>query len=463
MLMKLSTTHRPATDIGYLLSKSPERPQSKSLSFGTAHVFYPEASEECCSVVLLVDVDPVALVRGRGDADGPLAQYVNDRPYVASSFLAVAIAQVFSSAMGGRSKARAELAEQAIPLQVELPVIRCRGGEAQIRRCFEPLGFGVEIDRLPLDPQFPDWGDSPYYSLRLSCTARLADLLTQLYVLLPAMDGDKHYYIGADEVQKVVDKGGSWLSAHPERDWILAGYLKRKHSLVAEALGKLLNSDEHTVEQEAESKDGEEISLERKISLNERRMQSVESLLVRLGVRSVLDVGCGEGRLLSRLLDNKQFDRMLGIEVSSITLERAAERLKLDRLPPLKRARIDLQQGSLTYRDARMEGFHAACAIEVIEHIDASRLPAFERTLFEFARPAVVVITTPNIEYNSKFESLPTGRLRHRDHRFEWTRAEFAEWAQAVAQRHGYSVEFHPIGELDPELGAPTQMGVFSR
>ncbi|MGE3729798.1 MAG: 3' terminal RNA ribose 2'-O-methyltransferase Hen1 [Lysobacterales bacterium] len=461
--MLISTTYQPATDLGYLLSKNPDRHQQFELAFGTAHVFYPEATVERCSVALVVDVDPIGLVRGRGDADGPLTQYVNDRPYTASSFLAVAIAQVFSSGMAGNSKARAELAASAMPLEADIPVLRCRAGETKVRACFAPLGYQVEVQPLALDETFPDWGESRYFRLRLRGTLRLSELLQHLYLLLPALDGDKHYYVGSDEVQKLLDKGGDWLAAHPERDWILANYLKRQRSLVREALGKLLAEPEQEVDSSDREKEAGEQQLERSLSLNERRMAAVEDILLRSGAASVLDVGCGEGRLLGRLLEHRQFRTILGIDVSTTSLERAAERLKLDRLAPTQRARIDLQQGSLSYRDARMAGFDAACAIEVIEHIDATRLAAFERTLFEFARPQIVVVTTPNLEYNVRFANLPAGAMRHRDHRFEWSRDEFRHWAEGVAERHGYSVEFVPIGDVDPALGPPTQMGVFSR
>lgn len=463
MQLLISTTHDPATDIGYLLSKNPDKHQSFDLAFGTAHVFYPEATPERCSVALMVDVDPVGLVRGRGEADGPLTQYVNDRPFAASSFLAVAIAQVFSSAMSGNSKARAELAVTPIPLEAVIPVLRCRAGEAKLRACFEPLGYRVEAQPLPLDETFPEWGSSPYFSVKLAGTVKLSQLLTQLYVLLPALDGDKHYFVGSDEVQKLVDKGSDWLPGHPERDWIMSNYLKRRRSLVREALGKLLAEPEEDMQAEAETKDASEQALERALSLNEQRMAAVEAVLLKSGVGSVLDLGCGEGRLLGHLLEHRQFQRLLGVDVSCVSLDRAAERLNLDRLPPLKRARIDLQQGSLTYRDSRLTGFDAACAIEVIEHIDESRLAAFERTVFEFAQPGLVVITTPNVEYNARFDRLEHGAFRHRDHRFEWTRAQFQAWAQDMCERHGYRVEFLPIGPVDREVGPPTQMGVFTR
>ena len=463
MQLLISTTHQPATDLGYLLSKNPDRHQTFDLAFGTAHVFYPEATPQRCSVALVVDVDPVGLVRGRGASDGPLTQYVNDRPYTASSFLAVAIAQVFSSGMAGTSKARPELAASAIPLEVDIPVLRCRAGATMVRACFEPLGYEVDLQPLPLDETFPDWGESRYFHLQLRGTKRLSEMLQHLYLLLPALDGDKHYYVDSDEVQKLLDKGGDWLATHPERDWILANYLKRQRSLVREALGKLLAEPEDEVDASNREKEAGEQQLERALSLNERRMAAVEDVLLRSGAGSVLDVGCGEGRLLGRLLEHRQFRTLLGIDVSAVSLERAAERLKLDRLAPMQRARIDLQQGSLTYRDTRMNGFDAACAIEVIEHIDATRLAAFERTLFEFAQPQIVVVTTPNVEYNVRFANLPAGAMRHRDHRFEWTRVEFQNWANDVCVRHGYAVEFLPIGDVDTEVGPPTQMGVFSR
>ncbi len=181
------------------------------------------------------------------------------------------------------------------------------------------------------------------------------------------------------------------------------------------------------------------------------------------GASRVLDLGCGEGRLIQTLVKDRQFTEIVGVEVSTRTLERAAERLKLDRMPTRQKDRIRLMQGSLTYRDARLSGFDAAALVEVVEHVDPGRLTALERVVFEFARPVTVVVTTPNVDYNVRFETLPAGKLRHADHRFEWTRAEFAAWANAVASRRGYAVRFEPIGEVDPEVGPPTQMAVFRR
>lgn len=466
MLLTITTTHRPATDIGYLLGKNPSRTQSFSIAFGQVHVFYPVAEEEKCTAVLLVDIDPIGLVRGRrgysGDS-GLLAQCVNDRPYVASSFLSVAIASVYGSAMKGYSKDRADLAETAIPLTAGIPAVPCRGGELFLRRLFEPLGYTVECVRLPLDNRFPDWGESPYFSLTISAQCRLKDLLTHLYVLLPVMDNDKHYWVGPDEIQKLLDRGAGWLEKHPARDQIVSRYLKRQGYLVREALARLVADEEAEPDATEERRGQEEDALEAPLSLNEQRIGSVMSVLRNEASRSVLDLGCGEGRLLQILFKEKTFQRIAGVDVSHRALEIATSRLDMQNLPEKQRERIELFQGALTYRDKRFEGFDAACAVEVIEHLDLSRLPAFERVVFEFARPATVIVTTPNVEYNSVFKDLPAGQFRHNDHRFEWTRDEFQRWAGQVAERFGYSVRFLGIGEEVFKIGSPTQMGVFSK
>jgi len=401
MLLIISTTHQPASDLGYLLHKNPARLQTEELSFGKAYVFYPEALADRCTAALLVEIDPVALVRGRGPAGegGQLEQYVNDRPYAANSFLSVALGRIFSTAMSGRSKDRPELAEMAIPLAAHLPVIAARGGEDLVRRLFEPLGYGVELKGSELDDRFPEWGESPYVSLTISGTVRLQDLLTHLYVLIPVLDNEKHYWVANDEIEKLLRRGEGWLGAHPEKDLIVSRYLKRQRSLTREALSRLLAEDTPTDESENITP-MESTSAERTTSLHDQRLQTVLSVIRDTGAKRVLDLGCGEGKLLKLLLAEKQFDTILGMDVSYRSLEIAKERLRLDELPERQRSRIELIQGSLTYRDQRLNGFEAAAIVEVIEHLDAPRLATLERIVFEFARPTHVVLTTPNAEYN---------------------------------------------------------------
>jgi 3' terminal RNA ribose 2'-O-methyltransferase Hen1 len=459
MLLTITTTHSPAGDLGYLLAKNPARTQTFELAFGRAHVFYPEVSDERCTAALLLDVDPVGLVRGRGDA-GPIAQYVNDRPYVASSFLSVAIAEVFGSALNGRSRERPALAQAAIPLEARIAALPARGGEAVVRRLFEPLGYTVEVAGHALDPRFAEWGESNVVGLALANTCRLSELLGHLYVLVPVLDAEKHYWFGADEVEKLLRRGEGWLATHPERELIAARYLKRRR-LVRDALARLVDDEAADPDAAEDRHAAEEAAVERPISLHEQRLGAVAGVLKGSGARRVLDLGCGEGRLIQVLLRDRQFEHLLGMDVSYRALENAHDRLRLDRMPPAQRARVALMQGALTYRDDRLHGYDAAVAVEVIEHLDPARLEAFERVVFEFAHPQVVVVTTPNVEYNIRFETLPAGRFRHKDHRFEWTRAEFAGWAGGVAARHGYRARLLPVGLEDPAVGSPSQMAVF--
>ena len=472
MLLTIRTTHRPASDLGYLLHKNPARVQRFELTFGSAHVFYPEVTDDACTAALLLDVDPVALVRerrGPAGEGGMLDQYVNDRPYVASSFTSVAIAEVFGSAMAGRSKERAELVTQAIPLEARLAVVPCRGGAPFLASLFEPLGYELSAERHALDAEHPEWGESRYFTVTLRGERRLSELLSHLYVLLPVLDDKKHYWVGDDEVEKLLRRGEGWLASHPAREVITRRYLRHQRSLVRDAISRLVGDESAEAESTAAgadpggARDAEEAALERPVSLHEQRLDRVVEVLKEAGARRVVDLGCGEGKLLRRLLASSDFSEILGMDVSYRALDVASERLHLDRMAPAKRERLKLIHGSLTYRDSRLAGYDAAAVVEVVEHLDPPRLAAFERVLFEFARPATVVLTTPNRDYNAMWPSLPAGRFRHRDHRFEWTRAEFRAWAEGVAARFGYALRVEPVGAEDAVLGAPTQMGVFTR
>jgi 3' terminal RNA ribose 2'-O-methyltransferase Hen1 len=466
MLLEITNTKPVATDLGYLLHKNPARCHQFEMNFGRAYVFYPEATPERCTAALLLEIDPVGLVRNRRGPAGEgfaLEQYVNDRPYVASSFLSVAIAQVFGTALAGNCKQRPELVATPLPLQVRISVAPCRGGEEVLRRLFEPLGYSLKATRHTLDVKFPEWGESAYHTVELEATCTVRELLTHLYVLLPVLDDDKHYWVGDDEVEKLLKHGAGWLSGHPEKELISARYLKHRRNLQREALARLLAEEGgDAIEEIEEGLAKEEAVVEQALSLNEQRLGAVMAALKGCGAARVLDLGCGEGKLLRELLKEKQFGSIVGVDVSHRALERAHARLNFDRLAPRQQERIQLLHGSLMYRDKRLAGFDAATVVEVIEHLDPPRLAAFERVLFEFARPATVILTTPNVEYNAKFPDMDPGRLRHRDHRFEWTRAEFQTWGRRIAERFGYDVRFLAVGPEDAALGAPTQMGLFS-
>ncbi|HEX5408018.1 MAG TPA: 3' terminal RNA ribose 2'-O-methyltransferase Hen1 [Pseudonocardiaceae bacterium] len=460
MLITLTTTERPATDLGHLLHKHPDKAQSFPVAAGTAHVFYPRADADECTAALLLEIDPIELVRGQRDSTFALAQYVNDRPYAAGSMLAVALGSVFSTAMHGRSKSHPDLAARAIPLRVDVPVLPCAGDVELVTRLFAPLGWTVAATPIPLDPGFPEWGDSPYVSLRLTGTVRLAEALRHLYVLLPVLDNGKHYWVSEDEVTKLLRAGEGWLADHPDRELISNRYLAHQHSYVRSALTRLADVDDVPV-------DGLDNALEPAVVVAEplavRRRRAVLDVLRAVGARRVLDLGCGPGALLRELLAGPSFEEIVGVDVSAGALAAAERRLNLDRIPDHQRARITLRQSALTYTDKSLAGYDAAVLMEVIEHVDPDRLPALERAVFGTASPATVVVTTPNAEHNVRFPHLATGRFRHTDHRFEWNRAAFASWADSVAERYGYTVRHVPVGDDDPDVGPPTQLAEFRK
>ncbi|WP_026416744.1 3' terminal RNA ribose 2'-O-methyltransferase Hen1 [Actinomadura oligospora] len=471
MLLTITTTRAPATDLGFLLHKHPDKVQRFEQASGVAHVFYPEADDTRCTAALLLEVDPVKLVRTRGknSPDFALGQYVNDRPYAASSLLASAMAGVFRTAMRGRCEARPELPDVPLPLEISLPALPCRGGPERAERYFAPLGWRVEAVPVPLDPAFPSWGDSRYVSLTLTGEVRLSDALNQLYVLLPVLDEAKHYWIAPDEVDKLIRAGEGWLAAHPDRSGITRRYLANRRPLVRAALGRLADSDDAPedaldqapLDEETTSATPEE---EPKVSLAEQRAEAVLAALREQDARTVLDLGCGTGKLLARLKDDRTFEQVTGVDVSYRAIEMMRRRgLPDDPSDPRRPARVRVFQSALTYADRRFEGYDAAVLMEVVEHIDPPRLAAVEGVVFGAARPASVVVTTPNAEYNVRYDGLADGAMRHPDHRFEWTRAEFAAWADRVAAGNGYRVRYVPVGDHDADVGAPTQMAVFTR
>ena len=457
MLLQITTTHQPATDLGYLLHKRPGKFQTKALSFGDAHVFYSEASIEKCTAALWIDINPIELSKGRNQQFSKsfqLGQYVNDRPYVASSFMSTAIAKYYGSALNGNCKDRPELAKTAIPLEIRLVSVCVRGGEKLIMDLFEPLGYEVISEGGLLDKNFPDWGESPYYKITLRGTLTVQEVLTHLYVLLPVLDNNKHYFVSETEIEKLLAKGKDWLPSHPKRDLIVTRYLKYKTSYTKRAIDKM--------SPELNESPGEVI-VERKITLHQQRLAKVAEELKASGAKSIADLGCGEGKLMKLLIPDTQFEKIIGTDVSAKSLEMAEKYLYLFNATPKKRERISLLHSSLMYKDERLSGMDAAALVEVIEHIEEEKLPLLEGIVFGEINPKTVIITTPNCEYNILYEGLENGKMRHNDHRFEWNRTQFKAWAEKLASEYQYTFQIKPIGEVDETHGASSQMVIFTK
>jgi len=474
MLLTITAEGENAQALSFLLHKHPDTLQTAELSVGKAHVFYPEYGNGKVTAALLLEIDPIGMVRNAKNFAGKdflLGQYVNDRPYVASSFMSTAISKAFSSAMNGNCKERPEYVDMPLALTAKLSVLPApRGGEMLIKRLFEPLGYTAQAERHLLDTHFPAWGYGKYFTLTLKNTLPLKALLTHLYVLIPVLDNEKHYFIAQDEVSKLMQKGKGWIEQHPERELIVSRYLINLKSLVRSAFEVLQAAEEGMDAETLENKSEEEgidteaapQPKEKKERLHDIRLKLVADKLKMSGAASVIDLGCGDGKLLRLLLKEKQFTRIAGVDVSYSELAKCKDRLHWEEMPEKQRERLSLFQSSLTYRDKRFSGFNAAAVVEVIEHLELNRLPALEKSLFMYAKPQTIVLTTPNREYNVRYENLSAGKVRHSDHRFEWTRKEFETWAARVAHENHYTVAFFPVGEEEETIGAPSQMAVFT-
>lgn len=458
-LLASSDGSHAVRDLGYLLHKNPDRAFEREISVGDVTIFYSKTDETRCTAVLHLAVDPVSLVRGKNQSDGLLTQYVNDRPYAANSFLSVALTRCLGQSLAGKSKERQDLADRPLPFEVKVTPISASGGHELISALFDPLGYAVTARRLGASDE------SDLFEITLAGNVRLRDLLSHLYVLVPVLDNAKHYWIDRSEIDNLLDKGEGWLADHPAKELIARRALKHRPSLALLALARLADdagdADDEADDQTAAPKLDPEQTLERPIRLHDLRLDTVVARLKERNAASVLDLGCGEGRLLQRLLKERGVSRIIGVDASVQSIERAARRLKLNSAGDALRERISLQMGSLTYADRRWQGFDAATLVEVIEHIDPPRLSALELSLFGHARPRLVIVTTPNREYNALFEKMAAGALRHPDHRFEWTREEFRKWAADVADRNQYRVAFEPLGPEDETHGAPSQMAIF--
>lgn len=460
----------PATDLGYLLHKHPDRVQSFATTQGEATVFYPVADADKCRAVLRVDGTDA-----RVDSHTDIDRHVNTIPYAASTRLVVALGKVFGDALAGRCTARPELVDHVWDVSVLIPSVPVRGTLTPAD-VFEPLGWSVTARAEPLTPT--EWGDSDFVTLTLSGRFTVRDSLRHIAIALPALAGDKHYFVDDDDIDKLLRHGEGWLETHPRRDSIVRGYLKNLGALARDALTRLdpaSTCDEESADQDLHDQDlhdrefrvgdlqgedfGDDMAADRRMAVGRRplaaeRIEAVAGMVRALGARSVLDVGCGEGRLLGTLSADGVFARLAGVDVSTDELGSATKRLE-------RRRGIELWQSSLLYTDARCRGFDVVVLMEVIEHIDRGRLPVAVDSVFETMQPGAVIVTTPNSEYNPVYGI--TDGFRHPDHRFEFTRDEFESWCRGVAADHSYTVTTSGIGQVSDDVGTPTQCAVFRR
>lgn len=469
MIMTMTAENLSGDHLGYLLHKNPANLHRASLSFGEGYVFFEETGEDRARVCLIVDADPLAMVQGRGDLGHADALYVNDRAYVPSSLLASAIIKFFGTALSGRCKERPDLVDKPLDLVVTLPSLAPRARVNLVARLFEPLGYAVE--RLSSTQQISDEAASEAsgYGVKLSTTSTLRELLSQLVVLIPVLDyGGDHRWVDEADIEPFLRRVGSWLPDHPYASYIVMRAFKHQKHLIRSVIERYPSIEDSLARiPSAASEQWDDAQLEEMaqspLSLNQQRFAAIESIIVSIHPSTLIDLGCGNGALIAYLAKKMRFDRLVGMDVSATVLERAKNRLANLQLSVAQQKSIEFLQGSLLYADPRIKSFDMALLIEVIEHVDPERLSALELQVFGLAAYQAIVVTTPNREFNRLYIGMSEHTRRHADHRFEWTREEFAGWASRMGETYGYDFEIDGIGSISPEVGQPTQLAIFRK
>ena len=451
MLMTMSVEGPGATDLGYLMHKHPGRstPQSFEHAHGTAYVWYPQRSDERTTMALWLDASPRKMRRGGpGKGPGTLLEYVNASAYVAGGAFVQAMKDTLRSAINGECAARAELTERAWAMHCEVTAVKTDDAGALAKRMFGPLGYEVSIAE----------GEAAGRYGRVCLThpeQTVAVALRQLYVLLAAMDAGWERYVGETEVEVLTRRGGGWLETHPERTWIASRFLKRQKTLMDTALERL--GGEETSEPR-----GHDPVPKMHESLQALRIETAARRVLEAGAKQIVDLGCGEGKLARRLAGDDAIEGVTAVDVSAKALSRA--RRNVAQHSARGAGKIRFAHAPIGVRGgAWSRGHDAAVLLETIEHIDPERIPEIEEAVFAGRGYRIVIVSTPNREYNALYEGLEPGKLRHRDHRFEWDRKEMEAWCQGIAARHRYEVSIEGIGDEDPVHGPPTQLAVFER
>ena len=454
VLLLLTTTRRPATDLGRLLALESGEVHEFAVPGGIATLHLPEVSAHRCTAAVFLEWHH----RGSdlGDDQAGAGGRAPVPAHVTSDMLADAVSLVFRNALAGASGHRyPHLLRAALPLEIVIPQFPCQAGVHLAERLFGPLGWRVLVDPVLLDARHPEWGDTGHSALTLRGTISLADAVTHLSVLLPVLvNGNKGRLAPEGRIGRLLRPYCDWLTRHPERQLIMGSYQKRRGASLVRTTDaspkavEMAHAVRPTVVREG---------------LAVERLEAVLAALARTSAERVIDLGCGTGVLLARIAQDSRYTEVVGVDDAAQALELARRRLQLELLPERQRSRIKLLQLSILRRDNRLIGFDAAILMEVIEHFDPFRLPALVINIFGHARPGTVIVTTPNLEHTLRYPGPTRSGLRHDDHRFEWSRQEFAAWVADASQRYGYVGRIQGVGTCDPQVGHPTQLAVFTR
>ncbi|MGE6488602.1 3' terminal RNA ribose 2'-O-methyltransferase Hen1 [Paenisporosarcina sp. NPDC076898] len=431
--------------ISYLLSKNPNNLYERNHKGHLVRLFYSKFTETELEVTIFVTPDPIELVKNNSNSYD-ITHYINDREFAVSSIFCSFIRSALGTALNGQPKEEHLMwVNHPFSFNFEFGPVVSSLSDEKLMNLFEPIGYEVTINRPEIEYSFPIKTKSSARYLSIKGMKTLQEGLRHLFVLIPVIDNYKHYFIDEKEIEKLERYGEGWLDQHPLRDLIYRQALRFKeiYSLV-----------------ENSSKDEKKVEPVKKVRLNELRYEKIVNTVSQMKPRSVIDFGSGEGKLSVQLGFVEGITEILAVEPSEAASLKALERF--NKVKNKEKFVIpELLWGSLFYYDERLKDKDVIILCEVIEHIDETRLPKAMDTLLDDYQPPALIITTPNREYNELYDM--EEHLRHNDHRFEWTRAEFRQWCTERNHSNDYELQFDGIGEEHASHGFPTQMCIFKR
>lgn len=445
MQLTIRATGDNVKAISYLVSKNPENLYERNQKGHLVRMFYSKFADKELEMTVFVTPDPLELMQNKSNSFD-ITHYINDREFAVSSIFCSFIRSALGTALNGQPKEEyAQWVGHEFPFVLELGPVASTLSDQQLKDLFEPMGYQVDIERPEIHYSFQLKESSTVRTLTLTGYQTLQNSLRHLFVLIPVIDNYKHYFIDEKEIEKLERYGDGWLEEHPMREMIYRQALRFKE------IYSLVESPN------TEEKPEEPV---RKVRLNEMRYEKIVETAKLLKPNSIVDFGSGEGKLAVQLGFINGVQEVLAVEPSQAATLKAVKRFEKvkDRSSFIEPTTL---WGSLFYYDERLKGKDLIILCEVIEHIDAQRLPKAFDTILNLYAPESLIITTPNQEYNEIYDM--EDHFRHDDHRFEWTRQEFQEWCKARNHLDLYELEFSGIGEENLNQGFPTQMCVFKR
>ncbi|MCK1992095.1 3' terminal RNA ribose 2'-O-methyltransferase Hen1 [Peribacillus muralis] len=445
MQLTINASGNNVKAISYLLSKNPNNLYERKHKGHVVRLFYSTFTETEMEATIFVTPDPIELVKNTANSYD-ITHYINDREFAVSSIFCSLIRSALGTALNGQPKEEhAEWVNHPFSFQFDFGPVVSTLSDNQLRELFEPIGYEVSITRPDIQYSFDMKDRSSTRTVSLKGLKTLQEGLRHLFVLIPVIDNYKHYYIDEKEIDKLERYGEGWLDDHPMRDFIYRQSLRFKevYSIVENKKPEMKKDDK-----------------ESKVRLNDLRYEKIFDTVSQMHPSSVVDFGSGEGKLSVRLGFIEGVKEILAVEPSQSATLKALGRF--DKVKDKEKFVIPKPLwGSLFYYDEELKNKDVIILCEVIEHIDEHRLPKVMDTILQDYQPRALILTTPNREYNEVYDM--EDALRHNDHRFEWTRAEFQQWCTARNHDDSYDLRFEGIGEEHVTQGCPTQMCVFER